>query len=425
MDPDSSVSPRKKAERFATWSSCCGVTGEVTLTDSAVVILYAGALGAGEFWSLATTAVLPFCNGVLLLPFACGFRRVDGRRLMRNSCMVATAAYLLAVAAPWFGSGAVVALLSALLGFAVAIPGFIAGWFPLLDTFVSASRRTAFLGCMRFFHQLTAVGFLLAVSAFAGKTPSVAVLQLILLGGALIFAGREFFLSRIPVLPTEVAEEALPWRVGLRRAWRNHRLGWFSVYEFWLNLALFGMVPLAMLYLKQELAAGDNTVIAVSAAALGGMLLGYLGAAPLLRRWGEFGAFWRFHGFGVILAFLLGWSDCSGKFGVIWLSLLLAAVNFTIAATSVFCSAVMMRLASPGNKRIAMAWCGSFYYLGGGAARLVAPALLGLGCWRENIGAFRPVFLILGVTGLTAFPLLYFRVRRWLGGRINEEGPCI
>ena len=39
--------PAKKAERCAVLSSCCGVTGEAALTDSAVILLFAASLGSG------------------------------------------------------------------------------------------------------------------------------------------------------------------------------------------------------------------------------------------------------------------------------------------------------------------------------------------------------------------------------------------
>ena len=39
---------RLRAERLATASSCCGFLGEVMLTDSAVIILFAGMLGVAS-----------------------------------------------------------------------------------------------------------------------------------------------------------------------------------------------------------------------------------------------------------------------------------------------------------------------------------------------------------------------------------------
>ena len=61
---------RKYAQDLAIASSCCGVTGETVLTDSAVVILFASSLGAGDMLSLLTTSVLPLFNGLFVIPAA-------------------------------------------------------------------------------------------------------------------------------------------------------------------------------------------------------------------------------------------------------------------------------------------------------------------------------------------------------------------
>ena len=73
---------RRQAERLAVLSSCCGMLGEVTLTDSAVILLFAAALGAGEMLTLLTTAVLPVMNGRCVIPMACLVTRIGVRRLL-------------------------------------------------------------------------------------------------------------------------------------------------------------------------------------------------------------------------------------------------------------------------------------------------------------------------------------------------------
>ena len=72
MNP--SVSLDAKAKRYAgnlaTVSSCCGVTGETVLADSAVIMIFAAALGASDMLSLISTSMLPFFNGLFILPGA-------------------------------------------------------------------------------------------------------------------------------------------------------------------------------------------------------------------------------------------------------------------------------------------------------------------------------------------------------------------
>ena len=59
---------RLKAEKDTILSACTGALGDVTLTDSAVIILFAAMMGAGDMFSMLTTAIMPFMNGVLLIP---------------------------------------------------------------------------------------------------------------------------------------------------------------------------------------------------------------------------------------------------------------------------------------------------------------------------------------------------------------------
>ncbi len=310
---------------------------------------------------------------------------------------------LLAAAAPFFGRGGLAALTIALVLFSVSIPGFIAGWFPLLGTFLSAERRTGFLGRMRFLHQLSAVSFLFLVSCVTGENPGAGTMQLILLAGAVVFAGRELFLERIPRHASERIVE-LPWKNGLAAAVRNRKLMGFAFWQFILNLSCFGIVPAAMLYLKNELKAGDDTIIAVSAVALGGMLFGYLVAAKLAARTGIRAAL---GGMTLLCAAAgAGLFFCGGTAGTIPVLIFLALVNFSIASSSVLCSALMMELAAAENWRIAMACCGALQHIGSGAARLLAPVLIGLGISIGGTGAFRTFFLICGAASAGVFLLL-------------------
>ena len=152
------------AERSAILSSCCGFLGEVTLTDSAIIILFAGMLGAGDMLSLLTTSVLPFFNGLCVIPMAYLVMHFGRRRLILSACISASLAYFAAASAPFFGEWKVTVLIGSIAWFGFSLTGFIAGWFPMLDTFLTRERRTGFFSRMRFCHQLTATVFLFLIS---------------------------------------------------------------------------------------------------------------------------------------------------------------------------------------------------------------------------------------------------------------------
>ena len=296
-----------------------------------------------------------------------------------RSCALAAIAYFMAVAAPFFGSFSAAFLLSMIVLFSLCLTGFIAGWFPLLDGFLKPERRTAFFGKMRFCHQMTATAFLFIIGCIIGRNPPLWGLQLVILAGAIVFTGRIFFISRIPSFPAEEGKARLEFKEGLIMAIGNKPLTCFSMYLFVLNLAAYGTVPLATIFLKRHLNAPDNAIVMISASALAGMILGYLSGGAVIGKLKVKGALLLFH---VIFAlvnlalFLIG----HGSVAVyVMIGLLLLIYSFAVAGASLVSSAEMMAMSTPGNKTMDMALCGAFYYGGFGLSRLLTSLLLGSG----------------------------------------------
>ncbi len=374
----------RKAEYNATLSSCCGVTGEAALTDSAVILLYAGLLGAGDFLTLLSTAVLPLLNGLLIVPMAGIAPYCGSRKLVVYSNVLALNGYLAAVSAPWTGAMAVPFLLGGILLFAVCQTGFVSGWFPMLDTFLMPERRTLFLGRMRFFHQISAVLFLAGVSAVLGKNPQIGLLQAALFAGACVFAGRILFILRIPYFE-EPEKEKTALLNGLKISCGNIPLIQFSIYCFVLNLAMFAVIPFMLLFLKNVWQIPDNELVLISAAAVAGMPFGYFSAHWMQKKYGEKGCFVLLHILLLVSLTVLFAVPSGGTVCKIIVAGGLFLIGFCIAAESVAGGAKMMSLARPGNKTVAMAFWGMFYYGGAGIARLAASFLLTSGLFAEQV----------------------------------------
>ncbi|MBR2872112.1 MAG: hypothetical protein IKB99_01325, partial [Lentisphaeria bacterium] len=243
---------RKKAEWDTILSACTGALGDVTLTDSAVIILFAAMMGAGDMFSMLTTAIMPFMNGVFLIPMAFVATKVGVHRLIVWACSISALGYFLIVATPFFGSWGVTIMITTLTLFAILHTGYVACWFPILDSILTPERRGAYLSKMRFLWQLSSVTFLFAVGKMLPKEPALWQLQLALLAAAIIFSGRAFFLSRVPVFIQE-KKEAFGFHDGLVTALGNKALTAYSSYLFLLNLAAFGTIPLSVLFLKNHL----------------------------------------------------------------------------------------------------------------------------------------------------------------------------
>lgn len=374
-----------KAEKNATLSSCCGFLGEVTLTDSAVIILFSGILGASDMLAIITTSFLPLFNGLFLIPMAWVSTKVGRRRLILTSCSTASVAYFLAASSPFWGEFSVAVLISMIVLFALCLPGFVAGWFPMLDTFIGSERRTIFFSRMRFAHQITAVSFLFIAGLLIGKEPPIWKLQVVLFLSAIIFTGRAFFINRIPVFESH-KDESLGLRTGLIKALGNRPLTAFSIYLFMLNLGAYGAIPLMMLYLKKHLNTPDNVVVIISAVTLGGMLLGYVVSHKIVGWLKVKGALLGIH-ISYVLINLAFFFIGKGSIGIyIAIGCLLFFYSLVSAIASIVTSSEMMALASKKNKAMAMAVCGSFHCAGTGLSRLITSLVLGSGLlatkWR-------------------------------------------
>lgn len=416
---NSYVSLDAKAKRFAgnlaTLSSCCGVTGETVLADSAVIMIFAAALGTSDMLSLISTSMLPFFNGLLILPGALLAVKTGQRRMILTACTAATCAYLLACCAPFFGKYAVAALLGAILLFTLCTPGFIACWNPLLDSFLTADERVPFLGKMRFLHQASAIGFLFLTGLLIGKNPGIVELQIVLLLGAVIFSGRMFAIMFIPTFGN--TQSAAPdWKKSFRAILADKGLTLFGIYQFLLNLLLYASIPVAILYMKNHLRLSGNMVILISNAGLVGMLCGYLLANRLKNRVTMRQAFIFLHVISIVLTLALCLIQSPAFIEMCIFAVLLWGLGAVIAASSVYCSAETMALAVPDHKLVTMAWSCAFFYCGCGCSRLFSSFLLHSetfksgelwNCVSTSFPSYSMLFLLYGVLLIPLMLLLY------------------
>lgn len=406
------LAEKRKAEWLATLSACCGATGDVTLTDSAMIILFAATMGASDMFSMLTTSLLPLFNGLCIIPMAWLAIRLGNKRIIVVLSALSVVAYLLIVLAPQFGRGAALVLIVMMVMFALFHAGYVAGWFPLLDSFLAPGRRSAYLSRMRFSWQISSAAFLFVVGALIGKNPPLWKLQLALFAGALVFCGRALAISRIPTFPTE--REGRPrFREGLLAALANKPLAGYSVYMFVLNLAAYGTLPLVTLHLKRALHAPDNVTVIISAVTLVGMLVGSLCAGRIINRWGIKATLLAAHAMYAIINLALFLIGRGTPVTYLLVGVLVFLYSFVFASSSIASTSEMMALATPGNKTMAMAFFGTFYYTGSGLSRLMSSIVLGSGIlaseWR--IGSvtfchFQSLFLIYAVAVAFAAMLL-------------------
>lgn len=405
---------RRRAERHAVLSASTAAIGDIMLTDSAIIILYAVMLGASDMYAMMTTSLQTLLNGLFVIPMAYFAEKIGNQRLILRMAFLGFLAYLAVVAAPWCGRAAVPVLILATVGFALFYTGYIAGWFPMLDSFLTPQRRSGFLGSMRFCWQLTSACFILLAGLLIGSKPPIHYLQIVLFIGALSLLGRIYYISRIPVFISAKTPK-FDFRSGLAAALANKPLAGYAVYLFVLNLAAYGTIPLAMIYLKRHLGAPDNLVAVISAVTLTGMLAGSLCAGKIITRFGIRRSLLFIHlTYAVtnLAIFFIG-KELNPTLAYVLLSLLLFVYSFTFANANIASTSEMMALATPGNKVMALAFCGSFYYGGSGLSRLLSSLILGSGIlapyWSMggvSFSHYQSLFLVYAVAVIFAAMLL-------------------
>lgn len=405
-----------RAKKYCTLSSCCTAMGDVPFTDAAVIILYANALGAGDGFTMVTTSLVACVMGVLAIPAAwLTLQMRSYQQVILRATLLSLLMFGGVVCAPYFGRASVPMLILFLVLFAIFHAIYLSAWFPLLDTFLTHDTRSRYLGNMRFTWQLGSSVLLFLIGLFIGKAPSVKQLQMVMLFCMAIFAFKLWFIAEVPNLRHH-EEKTMSFRLGLATALANKSLTGYSVYQFILNLAAYGTIPLVSIYLKRALHAPDNVIVFISSVTLAGMLTGSLCAGPMIQRFGIRNVFLFVHAmyaFTNFTLFFLGKGVLPDNIMYIVITCLQFLYSFTFACANISSSSEMMALATPGNKVMAMAFCNSFYYAGQGLSRILTSAILGSGilapfwvCGGQTFSHYQTIFLMYGVCILFAATLL-------------------
>ena len=373
----SSNTQDRKLQKYAIISACFGSISCVMIQDSAVIILFAGMLGAGSTLSMITTSLFGVMSCLFLLPAAFIATRVGYKRLILRSTIVGTLAITLLALSPLLGEYAKYGMIFSLLVFGLMMTLYSAAWFPFIDEFLPKGNRSNFFGMLRFSWQSCSVAFFFICGLVMGQHPALWVLQTIILITAILMLGRFYFVSRIHA--PEADRKPLNFRKGIELVMSNKPLVGFSVYLAFLYLAAQGTVPLTFIYLKNHLQTPDNMVVIVSSLALGGTIIGFLSAGRIMAYIGVKKALLMIHiGFALINFLLFAFSG-PGTSTLILITVLLVLYGFFIAVSSVAVSSEMLELATPGNKALAMAFCITMYSAGLGGARILSSVIIGSG----------------------------------------------
>ncbi|MEI8248026.1 MAG: MFS transporter [Lentisphaerota bacterium] len=392
---------RAKAKTDAIKSACFGSLSSVMIQDSAIIILFATILGAGDMLSMITTSTQGIASCLLLIPAAYLSGRLGYKKTIMQFTAIGAVMIMLLAASPWFTGYAKPVLLLSIIMFSICMTVYAAAWFPLLDGFLIKSDRSDFFGVMRFSWQTFSVIFCFVCGLLLGKNPETWMLQVIIAISALGLLGRMYYVGRIPDGHQE--KESISFTEGISEAIANKSLAGFSVYICCLYLAAYSTPPLTFIYIKKYLLVADNIIIIISSLALVGTLLGFLTAGKIIDKIGIKRMLLFIHFFFALVNLTLFFIGTYSIFNLIMITFLLATYGFAAACSSIAISTEMMELASPNNKAMSMAFCGSCFSAGTGGSRLLASLILGSGMlapeWfigTMKISHYQTLFLVYG-----------------------------
>ncbi|HCE43315.1 MAG TPA: hypothetical protein DET40_07185 [Lentisphaeria bacterium] len=402
---------RSRAKRDAIKSSCWGALSSVMIQDSAIIILFATILGAGDMLSMVTTSTQGIASCFLLIPAAYLSVKLGYKKSIIMFTALGALMILLLATSPWFGEwGKPVMLLSIIL-FSICMTAYAAAWFPLVDGFLLKEDRSEFFGVMRFSWQTFATLFCFVCGLIIGETPSIWMLQVIIVITAFGLLGRIYYIGKIPDGHQE--KEKIELMDGVYETISNKPLTGFSVYICCLYLAAYSTPPLTFIYIKKYLLVPDNILIIISSLALGGTILGFLSAGKIIDRIGIKRMLLFVHFSFAMVNVTLFFIGTNTAFTLALITAMLAVYGFFMGCSSIAISTEMMELASPNNKAISMAFFGSCLAAGCGGSRLLTSLVLGSGLlapqWfigSMKISHYQTLFLVYGCSILFVCLLL-------------------
>lgn len=358
-------------------SACFGALSSGLIGDSPIIMIMAEKMNAGPALSLVTTGLIPLAYAIMLLPMGFLSAKLGYRRTILGFTMLGFGAMLLVTFSPWGGVSGPLVMLTGIFLYGIFMAAYNAAWFPFIDNILPKEQRHSFFGYMRFSWQGFSVLFIFACGLLIGKSPSMFALQAVTLIATLGLLGRVFHVWQIPQ-PSEKSEP-VKFLLGLGDAIGNKALSGYSVYLCFLYLFCFSTQPLAFIYVKNGLNIPANIVVIISALALAGSILGFLVSGLIINRLKLRPVMVSCHIAFIIINLCLFGIGGAGAFHIFLITLLLFVNAFMLSLVSITTTGEMLSLSTPWNRAMSMAYCGSFYSLGSGGARLLSSLILGSG----------------------------------------------
>ena len=403
---------RRRARVHAYFACCFGCISEVMLDSSAIVILYIGMLGGSSMLAMLTTGFSGFLSMLTMIPCVALIERFGMRRSVVMACLVACFGLVLMGMAPWFGPLRLPVAVVGCLAYCLQRSLYGVAWFPMLDAFLRPQDRGSFFGTMRYSYMLLSGAIFFLFGKLMGKEPPLWMMQAMVAGAGFLVLGRLYCMMQFPEDKRE-RPAGRPLREALMISVRNGPLTGYAVYACLLTIAFSSIIPLTLLYLKNEVRLPSGEVQIFSTIGILGNVVAYAAYGYMLKKLKIKRMELFAHSVFILTALALFCASPAAK-GFLWI----AGISYFMCAFAAACfncsnSAEMLSLARPGNKPMASAFVQTYQSIGACFARSSCALVLGSGMLAGNWSArgcvfssYQTLFLVCGVVALLLLILL-------------------
>ena len=265
---------------------------------------------------------------------------------------------------------------------------------------------------MRFSYYIITGTVFYFVGLIMGKNPPVWYLQIATCVTGILALGRYFFINKMKL--SEHQNSKFELKKSFSISVHNSPLVGFSVYCCFLSLAVSAIIPLALIYLKQSLGFGADTVQKLSTMGIVGSVSGFLLYGYIQKKLGMRNLQIAVHLLWIAIAF--GFFFCfKGMPLLLPLTALLLFLSYLALAWFNCCfSQECLSLSRPGNAAMASGFAGTYNNIGQAVGRTAGSLLLGNGVlassWVWNglkVTDFQTIFLFCAVGAIFCLVMLF------------------